>query len=229
MISVVIPTLMKVERLFQTVNELDASPEVGEILIINNSGKEVIFNSSKVTQIVEEKNTYINPAWNKGAKMAKFDKLCIMNDDIWFDWKYLKYISDYIVEENGLIGMSSFNYSSPIYPFQIHPISANQKTTRGHRPTGFACCFFIHRNNWDLIPEELKLWAGDDWMFYRSKKYNYVIDGLKCEGQLSATLDDESLSSEFNPIKENDMKVIKNFIEQGLLENFLLGTIWWDK
>ena len=229
MISVIIPTLLKVNRLYQTIQELSLSNEVGEIIIINNTQDEVDFNNPKIVQIFEGKNTYINPAWNKGAKLAKFDKLCIMNDDIWFDWKYLKYISQYITEDIGLIGMSNFNYQNPIYPFQINPIQPNLKTTRGHRPTGYACCFFIHKNNWDFIPEEMKLWCGDDWLFYRSKKYNYVIDGLKCEGDISTTLDDESLQAEFNPIKTNDMMTMKKFVEDGLIENYLLGTIWWNK
>ena len=147
MISVIIPTLLKVNRLYQTIQELSLSNEVGEIIIINNTQDEVDFNNPKIVQIFEGKNTYINPAWNKGAKLAKFDKLCIMNDDIWFDWKYLKYISQYITEDIGLIGMSNFNYQNPIYPFQINPIQPNLKTNRGHRPTGYACCFFIHKNN----------------------------------------------------------------------------------
>ena len=75
----------------------------------------------------------------------------------------------------------------------------------------------------------MKLWCGDDWLFYRSKKYNYVIDGLKCEGDISTTLDDESLQAEFNPIKTNDMMTMKKFVEDGLIENYLLGTIWWNK
>jgi hypothetical protein len=229
MISVIIPTLLKVDRLYKTLYELSICEEVGEIILINNTTNEISLNIPKVRQIFEGRNTYINPAWNMGARLAKFDKLCIINDDIWFDWKYLSEISNYIVEENGLIGMSSFNYNTPLYPFQINAINSNEKTTRGHRPTGFACCFFIHKNNWDFIPEDMKLWAGDDWMFYRSKKVNYVIDGLKCEGSVSATLDDASLEAEFGPIKTNDMVMMKKFVERGLIENFLLGTIWWNK
>jgi glycosyltransferase involved in cell wall biosynthesis len=227
MISVIIPTLLRVNRLSKTIQELSDCEEVGEIIIINNTQNQVSFDNPKVREIFEGKNTYINPAWNKGASLATFNKLCIMNDDIWFDWEYLKDISKFITEDRGMIGMSSNNYDTPIDKFQINPIFGNQKTTRGHRPTGYACCFFIHKNNWDLIPEELKLWAGDDWIFYRSKNYNYVIDGIKCHGYLSATLDDESLEKEFNPIKENDMMSMKEFVKKGLIENYLLGTKWW--
>ena len=234
MISVIIPTLLKVERLGQTIQELIDCEEVGEIIIINNTLKYINFNHPKIKQIFEGKNTYVNPAWNKGASIASFDKLCFLNDDIWFDWKYLKEISNYITEENGMIGMHSFNigmnfYSRETIPtFRIYPIESNEKTTRGNRPTGYGCCFFIHKKNWDPIPEDLKIWCGDDWIFYRSTHQNYIIDGLKCEGKMSSTTDDESLSKKIEPIKENDMKIMLGLIKQGLVENYFLGTKWWN-
>ena len=227
MISVIVPTLLKIDRFYETIKELSECDEVGEIIIINNTLIEAKFDSPKVRQVFDGKNIYINPSWNKGVEMSKYDKLCIINDDIWFDWKYLKSILPFITEDNGMIGMSSFNYDRPMYPFQINPIYPNEKTTRGHRPTGYACCFFIHKNRWDIIPDDLKLWCGDDWVFYRSSKCNYVIDGLPLKGSVSATLNDKSLEEEFSPIKNNDMETMVGYIKQGLIENYLIGTIWW--
>lgn len=227
MISVIIPTLRKIDRLQQTLLELSECDEVGEIIVIDNSDETQKFNIRKVVHVFENRNTFINPAWNKGAKISKYDKLCFINDDIWFDWNHLSEISKYITKDNGMLGMSNDNYSNPIENLRINPIHSNQKTTRGHRPIGYACCFFIHKDNWDIIPEELKLWGGDDWLFYRSKNINYLIEGIKCDGQISATLDNDSFKTEFDSIKRNDMFFLRNFVEKGLIENFLLGTIWW--
>lgn len=226
MISVVIPSLMRIERIHQTISELSKHDEIGEIILLDNSGNTVPMEIPKLIHVCEGKNTYINPAWNKGAAMAKYDKLCFLNDDIWFNWKYLNVITDFILPSVGLIGMDPDNYTQDPGFFSISPISAG-RLRRGHRPTGFACCFFVHRDNWDPIPEDMKLWAGDDWLFYRSKFSNCVIKGLKCEGFVSGTLDDEALASELNPIKVEDMHAMVEHVKKGEIENYLLGTIWW--
>ena len=74
MISVIIPTMFKVDRLFETITELSNCIEVGEIILINNTNNNVSINIPKVRYIYEGKNTYVNPAWNKGVSLAKFNK-----------------------------------------------------------------------------------------------------------------------------------------------------------
>lgn len=227
MISVIIPSLMRIDRLHRTLSELSSCDVVGEIILIDNSENPVDINIDKVLHIKEFKNTFINPAWNKGASIAKFDKLCFMNDDIWFDWKYLKDIDQLITTDVGFLGMSYDNYYTPSESFKLIDPFPDGKTIRGFRPIGFACCFFVHKDNWDYIPDDLKLWCGDDWLFYRSKNPNYLIDGIKCEGFLSATLSDDDLKEVLNPIKENDMEVMISLINKGIIENYLIGTKWW--
>lgn len=228
MLSIIIPSLMRIERLKETILELSKCDVVGEIILIDNSKNNQPWDIPKLKHICEETNIYINPAWNKGASLAKYDKLCFMNDDIWFDWSYLKEISEYISPDVGFIGMAPENYETPSANFQIIPIEPNTKALRGHRPIGFACCFFVHKSNWDPIPDDIKLWAGDDWLFYRSRGKNHLICGIKCFGFLSATLSDSTLESELGPIKTNDMLTIKEYVKQGLVPNFLIGTIWWN-
>ncbi len=227
MITVIIPSMMRIDRIYQTLDELSDCEEVGEIILIDNSESNIEpIVKNKVVHIIEEKNTYINPAWNKGASSAKYDKLCIMNDDVWFDWSYLKLISEYIREDVGLIGMHTTNYKDPLPQFQISPIGPDLASNKGYRPPGYASCFFIHKKNWNTIPNEMKLWAGDDWLFHTQKYTNYQIFGLPIQGYLSATLDSEELKSQFNPIKYNDLIVMGDYIKSGYLENYLYGTIW---
>jgi glycosyltransferase involved in cell wall biosynthesis len=220
MISFIIPSLMRIPRLLDTLRELSDCEEVGEIILIDNSTASELIELPKLIHIRESENTFINPAWNKGAKLARYDKLCFLNDDIWFDWKYLSLISSHIREDVGLIGMSTNNYIDPPDEFRIVPAFHSEKTTRGIRPVGYACCFFIHKYNWDEIPNEMKLWCGDDWLFYRSKFTNYIIDGMKCYGDLSATLSAKDLAEIFDPIKKNDLDLIRKFINEELIENF---------
>jgi hypothetical protein len=224
--TIIIPSLFKIPRIYQTLVELSGCLYVDEIILLDNTQNQNPINLPKVKHICEGKNTYVNPAWNKGVKLSSNDKLCILNDDIWFDWNLLGNISEWITEDRGMIGMSPDNYSNPNPEFKLTQIEPSYKSQKGDRPLGFACCFFIHKNNWVDIPEEMKLWAGDDWQFYANPKTNYIIEGIKCEGQLSGTLDDKSLEAEFNPIKWNDMQVMKKLVLEGKIDNYLINTIW---
>lgn len=227
MISVIIPTLFKTDRIYTTLIELSKCNTVGEIILIDNTGLDKGIDISKVRYVLESGNTYVNPAWNKGVSLSKYDKICILNDDIWFDWEYLESISEFIDSKVGLIGMSSDNYNEPIEQFRISKILPNWKTSNGHRPIGYGCCFFIHKSNWINIPSDIKIWAGDDFLFYSNNGLsNYLIEGIRCDGIMSLTSEDKSLEIEFGPIKNNDMMLIKKQIESGLVENFLTGTIW---
>ncbi len=225
MISVIIPTLWKVDRLYQTLEELEECEWVTEIILIDNTGERKHINNTKLVYILEPQNTYVNQAWNKGVGISKEECICILNDDIWFDWENFWKITHFISENIGLIGMSTNNYNlSTDCELRLIEIGPDWKSQKGHRPIGYGCCLFIHKDNWINIPEEMKIWAGDDFIFYyKNGLRNYMIEGLRCHGHMSVTSDS---SESFEPIKKNDMMIMKNLIEKGLVENYLLDTIW---
>jgi len=202
MYSVVALTMWKCNRFQQTLRELSKHPLVGEIILIDNTSNDLKIELPKLVHILEGKNTYINPAWNKGVSLAKYDKLLILNDDLWFDWNILSTLEEHITEEIGLIGMAEENFDNPLNEFGLEPIN--------HRNGGFACAFFIHKNNWIDIPLEMKLWGGDDWLFVKNRqngKQNYKIVGFKLEGEVSGTLENVDLIPTLNPIKQRDLEL----------------------
>lgn len=196
MYSVIIPTMWKCNRFQETLRELSAHTLVGEIILIDNTTNELTIELPKLIHILEGKNTYVNPAWNKGAELATYDKLFILNDDIWMDWNILNIVEQYVTEENGVIGMAEENYTNPHTELGLEPIT--------HRNGGFGCAMFIHKQNYTPIPNEMKIWGGDDWIFVKCRnrrKQNYKITGFKIEGEIGAT----SEQTELGPIKENDL------------------------
>ena len=137
----------------------------------------------KLNHILEGKNTYVTAPWNKGAVMSKYDKLLILNDDIWMDWQILNTLYDFITPEIGLIGLDETPYNTyPTLSFGLQPIE--------HRNGGWGCALFVHKDNYTPIPEEMKVWGQDDWLFVKARnrrKQNYKLVGYRIDGELSVT------------------------------------------
>ena len=203
MYSVIIPTLWKCDRLKKTLTELDSHPLVGEILLFDNTTNEIpITNLPKLKHILEGRNTYVTSPWNKGALMAQYNKLLVLNDDNWIDWNILYSLSDFITEEVGLIGMDEKNHhmTETNYEIGLEPIE--------HRNGGYGCVLFVHKNSWIPIPEEMKIWGQDDWLFVKNRNYgkqNYKLVNFKVNGSVSLTVDSLSNDAEINQIKQNDL------------------------
>jgi hypothetical protein len=203
MYSVIIPTLWKCDRLKETLKELDSHPLIGEILLFDNTANEIpITDLPKLKHILEGRNTYVTSPWNKGALMAQYNKLLVLNDDNWIDWNILYSLSDFITEEVGLIGMDEKNHhmTETNYEIGLEPIE--------HRNGGYGCVLFVHKNSWIPIPEEMKIWGQDDWLFVKNRNYgkqNYKLVNFKVNGSVSLTVDSLSNDDEINQIKQNDL------------------------
>jgi hypothetical protein len=69
-----------------------------------------------------------------------------------------------------------------------------------NRRPGFGCIWFIHKNSYQIIPNDMKIWYGDDWIYYKSNKPNWAMMNLDIIGKPSQTSDLE----EFDTVKQND-------------------------
>jgi len=209
MYSVIIPTLWKCDRLKETLKELDSHPLVGEILLFDNTTNETpITDLPKLKHILEGRNTYVTAPWNKGAAMAQYDKLLVLNDDNWMDWNILYSLSDFITEEVGLIGMDEKNHhmTETDYEVGLEPVN--------HRNGGFGCVMFIHKDSWIPIPEEMMIWGQDDWLFIKNRnhsKQNYKLVNFKVNGSVSLTHEALANDDEINRIKQNDLKLKEKY------------------
>ena len=208
MISVIIPTMWRCDRLNQTLNELNSHSLVGEILLFDNTTNQTpITNLSKLNHILEGKNTYVTAPWNKGVKMAKHDKLFILNDDNWMDWGIMDVLYDYISDDIGVIGMAG-------NAIDLKESDELLLTPVTHRHGNFGVAMFIHKNSWIPIPEEMKVWCQDDWLFVKNReigKQNYALTNFKIEGSISLTNNILDTDSEIQKIRQNDLRLKQQY------------------
>jgi len=211
-ISVIIPTLWRSTDLTSKLTSLSHYESIGEIILIDNTdNKTALPDLPKIKHIQEGRNTYVNPAWNKGCMMAQSNKLCFMNDDIDVDEAVFNNVLAHITEDKGMIGCRGFagmgiwedepdynpirprHFRDRNLPFKVLPID-------GALQSGYACLFFIHRNSYTKIPDPIKIWYGDNWLYGRSGKPNYTLMNVNVVGRLFHT----SGSKEFDRVKERD-------------------------
>jgi len=190
--SVIIPTIWKGETLNDLLINLYDCELIEEVILINNDNKnsKAIPLHDKLIYVEPQKNIFVNPAWNLGVRISKSNNIIIANDDILFDINY--FVSCLIdvdknhikFEDFGIVGMDSDNYNlesnsnSPI--FQNHGILES----RG----GWACLLAFHKNQWPIIPEQLKIYYGDNFLLAVGKRL-VDMSGLKIQTKMSSSAD----------------------------------------
>jgi hypothetical protein len=230
MFSIVIPTLYRSESIYRTILELSREDSVGEVILVDNTGNDRPFRVDKLVHLLEGRNTFVNPAWNKGVSIARHDKVCLLNDDIFFDWSVLSMLLPMITADVGFIGMHPENMSNdrpgPFYGGGLELVRPlpDGKTRAGHRPTNWGTCIMFDRSIWDPIPDDMLVWGGDDWLFYRSTRQNFMARGFNCRGQQSASVDSMGIQE----VTTRDMMNMAGHVRRGELDNYLVGTIWWQ-
>jgi hypothetical protein len=162
-------------------------PVIGEVILINNrvdaTPDHPIFNHWKIKHHKMSSNIYVNPAWNLGVALAKYNTVCILSDDILVDLRVFFEADKFVSKEIGLLCMGT---SWEIY--QLHYgkhdeisdvskliISGDLKINWEGDATGVCgsgTLFFIHKNNWIPIPEEFKVNFGDTWQRVVQSKMN---------------------------------------------------------
>jgi hypothetical protein len=205
--TLVIPTLWKSNRFLDMLSLYLQYDSVGEIIIIDNSRG--YFNHfsevpHKITLIQPQENIYVNPAWNLGIGISKFENICILNDDVSFNVGIFDLFLKEDVLKNGIIGLSQTSYEltedGQMVLDQWGP---------GMNDWGWGCMIFIKKNMWIEIPNDIKIWYGDNFIKEINPNPKWILRGLKVQTEMSTTSD----LIEFNHIKQQDhqnyLKLIK--------------------
>jgi hypothetical protein len=186
--SVIIPTIWKSEYTMELLQRYSNSEYVGQIILIDNAPtKDIVM--KKLIHIKEEENSYVNPAWNKGVKLSYHNNITISNDDILFDVdEYYEYISQLTPLENyGYTGAHSENYELNESDNPRFEEYSNQNNFGG-----WGCLFSFHKSNWKELPNELKIWYGDN-LIHAWHSPILQLRGFKIETKMSTSSDDMSV------------------------------------
>lgn len=188
--------------------------------MVNNSHEPLSWSSPRVRVLQQEKNIYVNPAWNLGASEAKGEFLAILNDDIRFDvsvlWEIHRVLRRRIF---GIMGPHESCYSGGDgEAFHLRPALEPGPF--------FGTCMFLRRDDYVNIPSDMLIWGGDDWLFFQSRGIPATFRGVRMFTDMSVT----TRSPEFQALHDINfqasMRQLGAVYPHGVGRG-LLGTRWW--
>jgi len=200
MYSIVIPTLWKSPRIHKLLSDLISCNNVGEIILIDNNNKffETYKSLDKVKLIQPEENLYVNPSWNLGIKVSQNNCIALLNDDINFNPDIFEAINEDILKQAGVIGMGQGNYESK--EFQDGPYL--QPWEPGINDGGWGCFIMLHKTYWVDIPDEIKIWYGDNFIKDVNPAPKSTLRNFPVESEMSTTSDEKV----WDEVKNQDLK-----------------------
>lgn len=212
-LSIVIPTMQKNTRVLDMlISQLDKNEYIGEIIIIDNSLKGYIYNSDKLSVHIPDKNMYVNPSWNFGVSLAKSNYIGILNDDLLLSDNICEQVLNFIKSstEIGLVGIESGTViDDKLRDFDTYPQCSSDiifkpiNNIRTDKNYYWGSAIFGRKENFYVIPEDILVYCGDDYLLYmnaKNNKTNYAFSNTEIKHCHALT----SASPEFLKIKEND-------------------------
>ena len=186
--SVVIPTLWRSFRIHKLLDDLIKCNDIDDIIIIdNNKGYYNYYDKilDKVNLIQLDDNIYVNPAWNLGVSLSKNVNVALLNDDINFSTEIFNFLNSSKLEVYGIIGSDPSNYEINIFNPKI-----NNENYRTKQRFGWGCFIAFNKKYWVDIPNNIKLWYGDDFIRFFNKAPISYLTGFSIKTDMSTTSGD---------------------------------------
>ncbi len=182
--SVIIPTMWKcISDLKYMVDLYTKAPLIAEIIIIDNDKKAAIeLQSYKVRVIGTGVNIFVNPAWNLGVGEARHEKIIIANDDIRIpEFAELLTAIDYRLKPGDIIGPNVNCFAK--FGLKLGAITFKKEVNdQGY---GYGCFMVMHKNDYTPVPDELKVWCGDN--IQSAMLNNLSFNGVQVITQMQTT------------------------------------------
>tara|TARA_R110000772_G_scaffold55472_2_gene126552 strand:- start:86 stop:727 length:642 start_codon:yes stop_codon:yes gene_type:complete len=212
MFSVVIPTMWSIPHYTNAlIRNYVKSELITEIIIIDNNHSEYkhvdIYNHEKVKIHVMDKNIFVNPAWNLGVELSENNNVIISNDDIVIKPDQML---DFLIKNDtwDCIGIDTSSYTETNTEFELKELSrSNKLNDLISVPYGFGCLMVIKRDSWITIPNNIKIYFGDNWIVNTYKN----VFSIKTIDKLKTKMASTSSNPIFKAIKDSDNS---NFLKQ---------------
>ena len=212
MFSVCIPSMWRAPHIEQMLPRILDHPLVHEVIFINNNIPDTpnwfhqYKSHPKLKIHTPLSNLFVNPSWNYFVSVAEADRLCFCSDDIGFDVSIFDQIDPYIIPTNGLFGMDqacTYNTGNIHYrKITLIKHEAVELPLRMKYLIMYGTLMFIHKWNFEPIPDVFKIFYGDVWMYAHCHTINkpcYTIGDFLIITTIGTTsLREEMLNSTSN-------------------------------
>ena len=218
LIDLVIPTMWRAPIILDSLEVYASSDSIGKIILVDNDSsrrpelEEFIFN--RLTIIDHGHNVYVNPAWNAGVALCDSEVIGIVNDDILIDDQFFEVIKLLDWSSRGGIDIIGLGRSEAIEGVEISRVSISKDKALGSQVQTFGAGMFMPRKNYKTIPEQLKIWFGDDYLVHANPN-TFVAKSSFIAGTMSGTIRALGKDSEIPALIRQDIK----WAEANLLES----------
>lgn len=213
--SVVIPTLQKSSRLDEVVAICAEHPLVLEVLVINNAPQPLTWESPKVRVLQQEQNIFVNPAWNLGASEARGEYLAIVNDDVVFDPEAFTYTARILRRGRfGIVGPGRSSFTELTSTRPRHRLARGSGTI-----FGFGTFMCMRRADYIPIPEEMRIWGGDDWLVLNQRRPPAALLGVRFRTEMGTS----SGSPAIQALRASEQETADRVLAP------LAGIRWWHR
>ena len=191
--SVIIPTLQKAWSITRILLDVILKDEnVGEVILINNCGTPINLVNNKLKVVNLQENIFVNPAWNLGVELSMFENIALVNDDIILPNNIFGKIGN--LEEYGIVGYGEY---IPM-DHKTYDVGLASIDLASERKYNFGVFMVFKKERYIPIPNEIKIWYGDDWLFYHNKNNGTLDIPIKVQDSTTSSL------SEFDNQKKLD-------------------------
>ena len=196
MITFIIPTIWKAEEIYKSIEQFKRlENKKAELIIVDNTHSDFYDSDPRITIVKCSNNIFVNPAWNIGVKLARNKYICLLNDDIYFNYVTLFNNFEKFIQQNPKLGLIGFNENAR-HKGSEKELNADHDDlilidTTGIVPFGYGCCIFINKEDYIEIYEDYKIFYGDTILIVSivdmKRKRMYYIDNLITVGRISVS------------------------------------------
>lgn len=162
MFTYIMPTILKTDKYKRQLPSVFENPLVEKVIVVidlqltDEKADEItkefydMDKHQKLQILITGGGKFCNGSWNFAMEVGdKTDYLIFANDDIVYDTKVFQEIFSLDLKGYGIIGAGK-EYRNVI--------------SRTH---GFGQLMFMYKHHYTEIPDGIKHWFGDDWLFYK--------------------------------------------------------------